>query len=126
MRYSWLFGLQNEAETAQTIWNLAQTKDNNILAALGDTSSDNEMLLFLVDRFSGAQVLSPHLIWHDAAATSLQTINPSRNQNMYWVSSSTLFVASGFEEGFSCYFDGDISTVKSERNFIAFLDIDVS
>jgi hypothetical protein len=40
MIYSWIFGLQIEDESAKTIWNLAETSQNDILVGLAEVSSD--------------------------------------------------------------------------------------
>lgn len=73
-----------------------------MLAALAQTSSDNEMLLYIVDKDSGAELLKPHKLWHDTSATRLQMIRPFENENTFWVDESTLFIGSGFHNEYAC------------------------
>ena len=85
------------------MWNLALNSQNNILAALAQVTNDNEMLIYFVDKNSGAQMLSPHKIWHDQnAAPTLQMIRPFQNQNLFWASENVLYISSGFYAGFDC------------------------
>jgi hypothetical protein len=51
----------------------------------------------------------------------IMTIKPFQNQNLYWVTETVLFVASGFEQGFACYNGG-----KSDQPFFVFLKIDLT
>ena len=64
MIYSWIFGLQIEDESAKTIWNLAETSQNDILVGLAEVSSEYKMVLFFVDKNSGAELLKPYQIEH--------------------------------------------------------------
>lgn len=120
MRYSWLHGLQTEDEDAVTIWNIAQTEYNNVLVALAQTVKDNEMLLFFVDKDSGAEVIKPFKIWHTLPV--LETIKPFESQNLHWLNKDTLVLVSGFHAGYSCLID----YAKKGKSFHAVFKVDIA
>jgi hypothetical protein len=95
MRFAWMHGFQTESDEMTEVKNLAITEENNMLAALAQTSKDFETMVLILDRDSGAPVVPSYKL----TAPTDQIIYPIAYNMINWSASNVLWAMTGVERG---------------------------
>jgi hypothetical protein len=101
LRFDWFEILQVPNGSASKVWNLADTTENDLLAALVETDDSEESLLYVLQKESGAPALPAFLFDYKGSggSTKIGDIKPTKTSNLNWQNSSVLWVVTGYEAG---------------------------
>jgi hypothetical protein len=103
MRFNWIEGHQIIDSSARSVWKLADTTQNDLIAALVETNDSKEALVYFLQKETGASAVPAFKFDYQGSggSPSMGDIKPNKASGLHWQSSTLLWVVTSHELGAS-------------------------